>query len=133
MDTFGYFSPSTDNTQPVCADRMYEGGYIHYRDEPDAAPAASIQQTVGAVAVPPEIDLVPSRVSETVLRQGVVVGPIIPARTGAADIGGAEPLRKSALSNCQADFPDNIFYLHLLHPYMVWPAGKFPGTIPECQ
>ncbi len=75
----------------------------------------------------------PTRVAETVLREEVVVGTIIPTRAGTTYIRSAEPLGKPALLDCQADFPDNIVYAHLLIFTICILLREFPGTGPECQ
>lgn len=59
---------------------------------------------------------------------------IVPADCGGtADVRSAEPFGKPTLSDCQADLPDNIVYMHSqpLHKFVL--AGEFPGTDPECQ
>ena len=58
----------------------------------------SVHKAIGTIRVPLEIHGVATGISQTVLRQKVVVCPVIPSRTGSADIRGTEPLGKRPCS-----------------------------------
>lgn len=75
----------------------------------------SVQKAVGPIGIPSEIDGMASGISQTILRQKVVVGPIIPTRAGFADIRGAEPLGQRTLFDRPAHALDNFCYLNIMH------------------
>ena len=81
---------------------------IRYNPDVVRGAGALIQQAVGTVSMPFEILGMPTGISLTVLREKIVVGPVIPSRADSADILSTEPLGKCPLFNCLAHANDNI-------------------------
>lgn len=75
----------------------------------------SVHKAIGTVRVPFEIHGVATGISQTILREKIVVCPVIPSRAGPADIRGTEPLGKRPLFDRPAHAADNFSDRNLRH------------------